>query len=262
MANQELVATIRGRYQRASTKDKGRVLDEFTTITCHHRKHGIRLLAPSSDRVEDPSPSKGQRVYDEAVIVFWEAADLICRKRLQAAMPHVVEAMGRYGLLHLDLDLLQRLLAASAATDDRLLKLFRAKTGSRRKRRLNPGRHISVRTFADWHRPSSDFLEIDPAAHCGDTLWGFFIDSLVATDVYTGWTEAVPLLAGEQSFVVAGLEAVGKQIPFPLQGIDSDHDSVFINETLTKYCADRGIEFDSFQDLPEERCSAPSLRWP
>ena len=26
-------------------------------------------------------------------------------------------------------------------------------------------------------------------------------------------------------------------------GIDSDNDSVFINETLVQYCADRGIEF-------------------
>ena len=47
----------------------------------------------------------------------------------------------------------------------------------------------------------------------------------------------------EQSLVVAGLEAIAKQLPFPVLGIDSDNDSVFINDTLTKYCADRGIEF-------------------
>ena len=80
-------------------------------------------------------------------------------------------------------------------------------------------------------------------AHCGGPPSGSFIHSLVATDICTGWTEAVPLLAREQSLVVAGLEAVGKQLPFPLLGIDSDIDSVFINETLVQYCADRGIEF-------------------
>ena len=69
------------------------------------------------------------------------------------------------------------------------------------------------------------------------------IHSLVATDIYTGWTEAVPLLAWEQSLVVAGLEAIGGQLPFPVKGIDSDNDSVFINDTLTQYCAERGIEF-------------------
>ena len=45
MAKQELVATIRDRCQRASKKDKGRILDELIAITGHHRKHSIRLLS-------------------------------------------------------------------------------------------------------------------------------------------------------------------------------------------------------------------------
>ncbi len=51
------------------------------------------------------------------------------------------------------------------------------------------------------------------------------------------------MLAREQSLVVTGLGAIAKQLPFPVLGIDSDNDSVFINDTLTKYCANRGIEF-------------------
>ena len=80
-------------------------------------------------------------------------------------------------------------------------------------------------------------------AHCGDNMGGFFVYSLVATDVCTGWTEAVPLLVREQSLVVAGLEAIARQLPFLVLGIDSDNDSVFINDTLTRYCSYRGIEF-------------------
>ena len=125
------------------------------------------------------------------------------------------------------------------------MKPVRATVGSRRKRRCNltVARHISVRTFADWNRPPPGFLEIDLVAHCGDNMGGFFIYSLLATDVCTGWTEAVPLLAREQSLVVAGLEAIARQLPFPVLGIDSDNDSVFINDSLTEYCAGRGIEF-------------------
>ena len=80
-------------------------------------------------------------------------------------------------------------------------------------------------------------------AHCGGPLSGSFIHSLVATDICTGWTEAVPLLAREQTLVVEGLEAIGQRLPFRIRGIDSDNDGVFINETLIKYCADHGIEF-------------------
>ena len=63
------------------------------------------------------------------------------------------------------------------------------------------------------------------------------------TDVCTSWTEAVPLLTREQSLVVAGLEAIAAQLPFPVRGINSDNDSVFINDTLTEYCSVGGIEF-------------------
>ena len=251
MAKQELLATIRDRYRASSKKDKGRILDEFIAVTGHHRKHGIRLLGQSGDDGEQqPAAKKGRRIYDEAVrqalIVVWEAADRICGKRLKAALPHLVESMERHGHLDLDPGVRQRLLSASAATLDRLLQPIRTPAASRRlrrRRRQLPGRNIPVRTFADWNAPPPGFLEIDLVVHRGGSLWGSMIHSLVATDICTGWTEAVPLLAREQSLVVARLEAIGRQLPFPVKGIDSDNDSVFINATLTQYCAERGIEF-------------------
>ena len=257
MAKQELVATIRNRYQQASKKDKGRILDEFTAIAGHHRKQGIRL--PSGTADNNSKQAVGRRIYDEAVreavIVVWEASDRICGKRLKAGLPTFVDSMERHRHRNLDPVVRERLLSASAATLDRLLKPIRATAGSRRKRRRRPymGSQIPVRTYNDWNWPSPGFLEIDLVAHCGGTLSGSFIHSLVATDICTGWTEAVPLLAREQSLVVEGLEAIAWQLPFPVLGIDSDNDSVFINQTLMEYCADRGIEFTPLQGLPQER---------
>ena len=40
--------------------------------------------------------------------------------------------------------------------------------------------------------------------------------------------------------------------PFPVLGIDSDNDSVFINDTLTQYCADRGNRIHPASGVPEE----------
>ena len=80
-------------------------------------------------------------------------------------------------------------------------------------------------------------------AHCGGTFTGSFINPLVVTDGSSGWTEAIPLLAREQSLVVEGLEAISRVFPFLVRRIDSDNDSAFINETLFSYCADNGIEF-------------------
>ena len=66
---------------------------------------------------------------------------------------------------------------------------------------------------------------------------------VVGADVCTGWTEAVPLLARDQSLVLAGLEAIRRQLPFVIRGIDSDNDGAFINETLLEWTAQQGIEF-------------------
>ena len=190
MAKQELVATIRDRYRQASKKDKGRILDEFTAITGHHRKHGIRLL--SQPVGEEEKQAVGRRIYDEAVreavIVVWEASERICGKRLKAALPNFVDSMERHGHLSLDPAVRERLLSASAATLDRLLKPIRATAGSRSKRRRRPymGSQVPVRTCNDWNWPPPGFLEIDLVAHCGGNLSGSFIHSLVATGICTG----------------------------------------------------------------------------
>ena len=190
MAKQELLATIRDRYRESSKKDKGRILDEFIAVTGHHRKHGIRLLGQFDDAGEKLSMIKGRRIYDEAVILAWEATDRISGKRLKAALPHLVESMERHGHLDLDLEVRERLLAASAATLDPLLKPVRSTvSGRRRRRNLSTGRNIPVRTFADWNRPPPGFLEIDLVAHSGDNMGGSFVYSLVATDLCTGWPD-------------------------------------------------------------------------
>ena len=238
MAKQELLATIRDRYRASSKREKSRILDEFIAVTGHHRKHGIRLLGQSgNDWEQQPAVKRSRRIYDaavgEALIVVWEAADRICGKRLQAALPHLVEppggVHGAHGHLDLDPRVRQRLLTASAATLDRLLQPIRTPAARRlrRRRQQSLGRNIPVRTFAertfaDWNAPPPGHLEIDLVVHHGGSLWGSMIHSLVATDICTGWTAAVPLLAREQSLVVAGLEAIGRQLPFPVKGIDSD----------------------------------------
>ncbi|HLJ96672.1 MAG TPA: transposase family protein [Gemmataceae bacterium] len=102
---------------------------------------------------------------------------------------------------------------------------------------------MPIRTFADWKEPLPGYLEIDFVAHCGSLMQGTFLWSFVATDVCSGWTEVVPLVAREQSLVTEGLEVMRLQFPMPILGIDSDNDSAFINETLLAYCQQQKLEF-------------------
>ena len=160
----------------------------------------------------------GKRVYDEAVkealIVIWEAADRICGKRLKAAIPNLLEAMERHGHLKLKPEVRTKVISVSAATIDRALLPVRKVAGSRRKRRAakKVSKGIAIKTFNDWPDPLPGYLEIDFVVHGGGSMAGEYLHSLVATDVCSGWTEAVPLLAREQSLVIEGLKRIGKQL--------------------------------------------------
>ena len=244
----ELVAVLQGRYQQSDKGGKSKILDEFVAITGHHRKYAIRLLGNTA-MSKDRSPPVPRRVYDEAVkdalVVLWEASDRICGKRLKVIIPELLKSLEGHERLKLEAHVRERLLAMSAATIDRLLRPVRSHAKSRNRRR--PVRKIrnrvSVRTFADWDDATPGDLEIDFVAHCGGSLVGSFIHSLVVTDVCSGWTEATPLLMREQSLVVEGLKFLRCRLPVPMVGINSDNDSAFINETLVAYCSEQQIQF-------------------
>lgn len=248
VAKSEILEALRERYRDAPKQEKTKILDEFVAVAGCHRKHGIRLLR-GSHRAASESPVIDRRTYTEAVrealVVLWEASDRICGKRLKAILPSLVTALEQHGHLALDPTVRQLLLTASAATIDRLLTSVRSKASQRKKRRprTKPSKQVPIRTFADWNDPLPGYLEIDFVAHGGSSMRGTFLWSLVATDVCSGWTEMVPLVAREQTLVTEGLEVIRRQFPIAVLGIDSDNDSAFINDTLLAYCQKHKLEF-------------------
>ncbi len=173
------------------------------------------------------------RVYDEAVrqalVVFWEASDRVCGKRLKALLPVLMPALERHGHVALDAAVRDHVLKVSAATIDRILSGPRASAGGRRARaKTRPAvrRRVPVRTFADWHDPAPGFVEADLVVHCGESMAGSFACTLVLTDIASAWTECVPLLVREGSLIVEAFERLRVTLPFPLRGIDTDNGDI------------------------------------
>jgi hypothetical protein len=153
---QDLLQAVRERYRGSLKEEKLRILDEFVAVTGYHRKHIIRLfnMAPLAAR---PGRRARLPVYDEgvreALILWWEASDRVCGKRLKPLLPLLVTALERHGHLTLDVTVRARVLAASAATLDRMLRPARASVaGQRVRRRAVPAvqKNVPVRTFAEW----------------------------------------------------------------------------------------------------------------
>ena len=246
----ELANALARRYSVGSRHETTRILDEFVAITGFHRKHAMRLRR-SGPSVGVPEARATQRIYDEgireALVVLWEASDRICGKRLKALMTTLTDAMERHGYLQLGPEIRAGLLAMSAATIDRSLCEVRDQAGGRKRRRAAPPssirRSIPVRTFSDWDDPSPGFVEADLVAHCGPVANGSFVQTLVLTDIATGWTECAPLLYREQTLLREVLGEIRNLMPFELLGFDTDNDTVFVNETVRDYCRDPGIVF-------------------
>jgi hypothetical protein len=152
------------------------------------------------------------------------------------------------GLFPLSDDCYRKLMLISPASIDRLLRGHRPRI-HRSRGFTKPGTllkdRIPVRTWADWDEDCPGFSEIDLVDHSGglvirgaDHAW-----TLCFTDVKTGWTECMAVPNKAQIHVFAAIKAVRDRLPFPLQGIDSDNGSEFINDQLYRYCTREHITF-------------------
>ena len=124
----------------------------------------------------------------------------------------------------------------SAATIDRLLSETRIAAAQGRRKRAGFSSAVRwsvlVRTFADWGDPAPGFLEVDFVAHSGVNTAGAFVQTLVLTDIATGWTECVPVVFRSGALVLEALRAAQTLFPFPLKGVDFDNDGAFMNEPV------------------------------
>jgi hypothetical protein len=246
----ELLRATVGRYRQGTRAERSRMLDEFSTLTGYHRKHAMRLLRGQAPRERSRGRPERRRygpAMSEALIVLWEASDRICGKRLKPLLPILLPSMESHGHLVLDASVREKLLQMSAATIDRTLREVRNRaeglTARRRSKPMGIRASVPVRTFNDWNDPEPGFCEADLVAHSGPVTNGSFIQTLVLTDIATGWTECAPLIVREQTVLTEVVDAIRKAMPFPLLGFDTDNDTVFMNETVRDYCASANIVF-------------------
>jgi hypothetical protein len=259
---QAVVAKAAGRYQRSSKKEKGLILTELVELTEYSRVYARRVLRQHGRRIKQGrqslvadvrarSPRSRSPYYDEqvkaALLKIWRVLDYICGKRLQPALPELLEVLERHNELHCDRLTKEKLLRISAATIDRLLRSERRKYELRGQARTKPGtllkHQIPIRTFAEWDEQQPGFGEIDLVSHEGGVAAGNYCQTLDLTDVATTWTETRAVRNKAQANVFAALQKVRKDLPFALLGLDSDNGSEFINDQLLKYCRQEKITF-------------------
>jgi hypothetical protein len=249
-ARQEILKSVCLKYAQSNKSAKTKLLEGFVAATGYDRKYAIKLLNRGIDVTPKKSNSGRRPVYNDEVKqileMVWNAANQICSKRLTPFIPAMVEALERHGHLSITEAIRNRLTKISPATVDRILKQCKLKQ-HKGISTTSPGtllkHQIKVRTFADWDNVQPGFFECDLVAHCGTSVCGTFLNTLVITDIATGWTECLPIPKKGVEDVKSGLVAAQKLLPFPILGIDVDNGSEFINYELLSFCKNNEITF-------------------
>src|SRR5262245_28366620 len=168
-SRKELLKEARARYRFRGKEGRSRLLDEVCALCGYERKYAIKVLGGkrpivgSGVRRRGGSPARYGVAEREVIKAIWLKAEQPCGERLKAALkwwlPHYEK---RHGALNEALR--SRVLAASAATIDRLLAPCRVSLGSRGRCGTRPGTllrsQIPIRT-EHWDVKGPGFIEAD-----------------------------------------------------------------------------------------------------
>jgi hypothetical protein len=99
-------------------------------------------------------------------------------------------------------------------------------------------------------------------AHCGDSVEGFYLNTLSAVDVATGWIECMGTWGKGQSRICQSIHRIRQRLPFSMLGLDSDNGSEFINHHLLCYCRQEHITFTRSRSYKKnDSCHIEQKNW-
>ena len=240
-SKREYLESIFVRYRQSRRVEKQRILDEFVRVCGYHRKYAIGLLnRPLPERRPRRVPTRRPR-YSAAVIErlaeLWTASGYLCAARLKAALPMWLPWLRRRVTLSREQE--RQLLAISPRQLERRLRAHKQRVKRRVYGTTRPGsllKHMIPIKTEQWDVTKAGYLEIDLVSHAGAHADGEYLYTLDAVDIHTGWVERQAVRGKGHQGILTALQAIARQLPFALRGIDSDNGSEFINNHLWIFC--------------------------
>jgi len=246
-SKKEYLKSILKRYPKASKQTKSKILEEFCQVCGYHRKYAIAKLNSFKRHRKRPPKKRGPKpLYHHPEILkalkeIWIATNLICSKRLKAAIPDWIGFyQAEYG--YLTPEILKKILTISPATIDRILHpikhLYRGKGRSATKPGLLLKHHIPIKTN-QWDETRPGFLEADTVHHCGTALAGIYAVTLDTVDIATQWTEQRATHGIGHRDIFEQIKDIEDDLPFALLGLDCDNGGELLNKNMYRYLTRR-----------------------
>lgn len=260
-------AEVTSRYAKAYVKafkgDKGRILDEVTSVTGWSRDNARRRLVAAAKqppgvgravakRPRKPRSAKYSADASRVLQRVWAASGGQCGKYLAASMAIQLDGLERHGELalghdHYSATVRAELLSMSSASIDRYLRGTKARDQIKGKTTTRPSpllrSSIRVRKAGDQVEAEPGFFEGDTVAHCGPSLKGEFARTVNLTCVHTGWVFTRTIRNNAHVHILGALKTAVEEVPFEVVGLDFDNGSEFLNKDVIAWAAGLEIFF-------------------
>lgn len=234
-----------------SRKKRGELLDEAEKRTKLNRKYLMDKLKPKSNLDKDKSQRKKRKQYYDnsikpALVRMWQIFDYPCGQRLKTSLEEETDRLRGLGELSCSDIVATKLKQMGSATIDRKLKhtkqieLAKKKYG---KKHPLLYQKIPVKVFAEQDRSVLGNMQIDLVEHCGASASGEFVNTLTATDIFSGWTEQSAVMGKSQENTRVGIDGARERCPFAWKEIHSDGGTEFINAHLFRYTVGTELGF-------------------
>lgn len=102
---------------------------------------------------------------------------------------------------------------------------------------------VPLRTFGEWRGVARGAVQADLVLHSGTRPHGFYLTTVVAVDVATGWTELQPVWGMGKQRVGTAVHHLRQRLPFPTHSQHTDNGGEFLNHVLVPWCRREGIRF-------------------
>lgn len=241
------IESLREKYRRSKKKGRGEILDLVVNTIRVSRRQAKRLMAArESGRPKTPlragRPGKYQdSEFRRALREVWRKMRYMCSRSMKSALPEwladIEKDRGEAFPEHVRI----RLLEISSSTIDRLLTHDKIKRGKSLTRSGGFREQIPIQENV-WDIQIPGFFEADTVAHCGGSLSGEFIYSMVMVDIASIWTEARAVYGKGSTPIVSAIEDIENCIPFPIRGYDSDNGTEVLNSHVLRYFRDERTE--------------------
>lgn len=246
--NQYLKVLLR-KYLKAPKKEKGILLDEYCRNTGQNRKYVIRKIKGLA--YGEPLSRRKRRSFygdeiKEILYKLWKLFDYPCGQRLKPLLAGEVDRLREMGELKVSSTIAEHLKRIGSATIDRLLRPKKEAWRYERRSNHHTGsllyKKIPLR-LTDWDTDTVGYIEMDFVCHCGASIAGDYISSLSTTEIASGWWEAEAIMGRAQNRTFKSLKDIRQRTPFEWLGIDSDNDTMFINDQLVRYSRQEELDF-------------------